>query len=170
MNIFSVDNDPIKSAIHLNDKHVNKMIIESAQMLSTTHRLYGTSANLYKATHIQHPSTIWTRMSKANYNWLYTHFVALLNEYTHRYGRIHKTSFLLKALKNPPEFMPDIGLTPFALAIPDEYKGDDPVESYRKYYIEKKIQNKTWTNRREELDHWLTKHLEPKQFKRKEHG
>ncbi len=38
MNIFFLDRDPQVCAVYHNDKHVVKMIVESAQMLSACHR------------------------------------------------------------------------------------------------------------------------------------
>ena len=112
LNIFYVDSDPIEAAQSLVDKHVVKMILESAQLLSTAHRIIdgreieGVSKSgrkarrwilddarepvLYTATHVNHPSAIWARTSILNYNWLADHFFALLNEYTYRYDKHHK--------------------------------------------------------------------------------
>ena len=39
MNIFYLDRDPVIAAQMMCDKHVVKMILESAQMLSTAHRV-----------------------------------------------------------------------------------------------------------------------------------
>ena len=128
MNIFYLDSDPIIAAQMQCDKHVVKMIVESAQMLSTAHRLLdGTlvegkrmvagsvpvrwrkykswthqdsvkEQTLYKAVHMSHPSTLWTMESLANYNWHYQHFVALCDEYKYRYNKIHATASLLTFL------------------------------------------------------------------------
>jgi hypothetical protein len=119
MNIFYVDHNPITAAQALVDKHVVKMILESAQLLSTAHRYLDGVQDieqkyvegsippryrkvkrwklrdnrediLYQATHINHPSAVWCRESVENYNWLVEHFFALGSEYTHRYGKVHK--------------------------------------------------------------------------------
>lgn len=177
MNIFHLDNCPIKAAKMHHDKHVVKMILETAQMLSSAHRfldgeLYiDRTANtgrkvkrwqlpdsrediLYKATHINHPSTVWTRNSAANYHWLYVHFVALCEEYTHRYGKIHATETKLReALFDAPKNIENIGLTEFAQAMPDQYKDADPVKGYHKYYIAEKKSQSKYTNR--EAPVWL---------------
>ena len=89
MNIFYLARDPEIAAQMMCDKHVVKMILESAQMLSTAHRVldgdeYANSHGLYKMAHKNHPSTIWVRSSVKNYMWLYDHMIALMNEYTHR--------------------------------------------------------------------------------------
>lgn len=167
MNIFFVDSCPIKSAIHLHNRHCVKMVLESAQLLSTVRVMFGDNdTRLYKPTHVNHPSTKWIRTSLENYLWLLQHFVALLNEYTYRYGRPHACLKLLQVLALPINGFPEQGLTKFALAMPDEFKVDDPVQSYRNYYLGKKIQNNFWTKRKpEELDSWLTDHLNLSQFK-----
>ena len=95
MNIFYLHPDPKKCAeMHLN-KHCVKMILEYAQLLSTAHRVldgddYANQYNLYKATHVNHPSAIWVRQSCYNYSWLMQLLCHLCIEYTHRYGKVHK--------------------------------------------------------------------------------
>ena len=168
MNIFIVDKDPYKAAIHLNDKHIVKMIVESAQLLSTTRRYFGdTNPFLYKSCFVNHPCSEWIRESFENYLWLLTHFKALCDEYTYRYLKIHKCLGLLSYFSNELPTLESKGLTKFALAMPDEYKVDDPVQSYRNYYLGKKIEGKFWTSRtKDDLDSWLTSSLEDFQFKK----
>ena len=130
----------MQAAQALPDKLVVKMPLESAQMLSTAHRVLdgdelADSLRLYKATHINHPSSKWVRESQYNYLWLYAHFQALSKEYYHRYGKIHLSwEKLGGALRKPPF---SIHLTPAGthppLCMPEEYKGGDPVQSYRAY-------------------------------------
>ena len=89
MNIFYLDKDPVVAAQMMCDKHVVKMILESAQMLSTAHRVldgdtYANKVGLYKMAHKNHPSTIWARSSIENYDWLSGHMQALMKEYTYR--------------------------------------------------------------------------------------
>lgn len=140
MNIFYLDHDPVKAARYHCDKHVVKMILETAQLLSTAHRVidgdeHADAHGMYKATHRNHPSAVWVREAFGNY--LYTHqlFRALLAEYTRRYGRQHKTGRLLETLAIPPFNMPhEPWFTPVRLAMPDEYKSEDAVASYRAYY------------------------------------
>ena len=177
MNIFAVDNNPVQAAQWLVDRHVVKMILETAQLLSTAHRVIdGKEVTynkmvagslpprwrktkkwhlsddreniLYSATHINHPSGVWCRASNNNYNWLYTHFIALLDEYTHRYGKVHKCNDLVVALKSTPYGINVGPLTPVTPAMPDEFKvTSDTVASYRNYYrIAKKRMHK-WKNR-----------------------
>ena len=110
MNIFYLDRDPVIAAQMMCDKHVVKMILESAQMLSTAHRVldgdeYADRKGLYKLAHKNHPSTIWVRSSLENYTWLYDHMVALMAEYTYRYGKHHATERLLAPLFKSPKNM-----------------------------------------------------------------
>lgn len=170
MNIFYLDKDPRKAATDQCDKHVVKMIVETAQILCTAHRyldgleyIAKTSNNrnikryqmnnglmdrvLYKATHVNHPSCIWTRESSENYLWLYEHFGALCTEYFHRYGREHLTQTKLRAvLSILPKNIKRRAMTPMKLAMPDEYRSSDAVESYRNYYVTKQLNFKmAWT-------------------------
>ena len=171
MNIFYIDHDPIKAAQGMVDKHVVKMILESAQLLSTAHRLLdGTQVEgisktgrkakrwilhdgrqdvLYLATHIHHPSAVWCRQSVENYSWLVEHFFALMHEYTHRYAKKHACfgdlSFMLQS---PPHKLKDYDWTNMPCAMADEYKiSDDPLTNYRNYYKIGKATMHKWTNR-----------------------
>ena len=176
MNIFALDSDPIKSAQMMVDKHVVKMILETAQLLSTAHRILdGTEYidksktgrnvrrwrladerehHLYSATHINHPSAVWCRATNNNYNWLYCHFVGLLSEYSYRYGKIHKCQSMVPWLMMPPKNI-DVGyLTPVTPAMPDEYKvPHNSVASYRNYYRGAKQRMHKWTKR--EVPEWI---------------
>lgn len=139
MNIFWLDNDATLAAKYQCDKHVVKMIVETAQMLSAVHRLSGSEdERLYKLTHKNHPCTKWAMESVSNYSWLYQHFVALSLEYTNRYGKVHKTwTKLAQVLAYPPKGLSDSGQTAPAQAMPEEFKDADPVVAYRNYYRHK---------------------------------
>ena len=124
MNIFWLSLNLVLCAQYHCDAHCVKMILEYAQMLCTAHHvLDGTKKEifnakgkqlnpkyiheneiLYKATHINHPCSIWVRKSSENYLKLYNLFSLLCKEYTHRYKKIHKTEQkLLEFLKNIPK-------------------------------------------------------------------
>jgi hypothetical protein len=174
MNIFAIDKDPIQSAMWMVDRHVVKMVLETAQLLSTAHRIldgtmyidasglarpHGRKVKrwrlpderervLYSATHINHPSAVWCRATVHNYGWLYQHFVALMNEYTYRYGKVHKCESMSQWLVYPPKNIKIAELTPVTPAMPDEYKvPNDHVESYRNYYRIAKERMHKWTKR-----------------------
>lgn len=145
MNIFVLDKNPIKAAKMLCDKHINKMILESAQMLCTAHWMRNSKAP-YKATHKNHPCSKWARKSFGNYNWLTKHGLAIAKEYRRRYKRTHKTLEVLKwCEKNKPKLKLR-KRTKFVQAMPDKYKDKDSVKAYQKYYIGEKLKICKWNH------------------------
>jgi hypothetical protein len=170
MNIFYLDHDVIKCAEMHNDKHCVKMILEYAQLLSTAHRVLdgvlsvgvGLSGRkkttyvladsidtaIYSATHINHPSAVWVRQSDKNYDWLFSLFQALMDEYTHRYGKVHACSRLEMWLARIPKNIPWAPFTEPPPAMPDICKvKNDSISSYRNYYIMNKTNLANWKNR-----------------------
>lgn len=170
MNIFYVDTNPVKAAQSLVDKHVVKMILESAQLLSTAHRLLDGEQKIvlsetgrkqkrwvlpderdplfYQATHYNHPSSVWTRTAVENYLWLVDHFFGLLDEYKFRYGKTHKSSELGFLIQCPPLNLKSWDMTEMPCAMPDEYKvPGNSIESYRNYYRIGKASMHSWKNR-----------------------
>lgn len=177
MNIFHLDRDPVVAARMMCDKHVVKMIVEYAQLMSTAHRVLDGAPYIaktkngrnikrwmlpgpaeerlkYKASHVNHPSAIWVRQSAKNYRWIYKHFQELCKEYTHRYGKKHKTDEKLNFMLwfAPKNIDQVTGLTEFAQAMPDYCKREDPVDAYRNYYLNEKRSFAKWTNR--EKPYW----------------
>tara|TARA_B100000029_G_scaffold482512_1_gene532646 strand:+ start:280 stop:756 length:477 start_codon:yes stop_codon:yes gene_type:complete len=147
MNIFYLDNHPDDAAEMHCDKHCVKMILEYAQMLSTAHReLDGNVPDiLYKSTHKNHPSTIWTRSSKQHYDWLFRLFRMLSAEYTLRYGKIHKTwEKLGKILETAPKNIVENGWSDPPQCMPDHCKKPDTIDAYRNYYLTEKASFSTW--------------------------
>ena len=147
MNIFALNINPsIASQMHT-DKHIVKMPLETAQLLCTAQNLNGI-AGRYKSTHINHPCSIWTRQSLSNYKWLGELGLELCKEYTFRYNKVHACEKVIKeCLINLPSIQ-DIGLTPFATAMPDECKVEnDPIQSYKNYYLTHKTHLFSWKNR-----------------------
>ena len=167
MNIFYLDKDPEISAKMHCDKHVVKMIIEYAQMLSTAHRMLDGKLVMkpsksgkrmirhydlfegiddleaeyvyYKAVHYNHPCNVWVRESNQNYHHLYTMFYYLCEEYQHRYGRFHMTDNKLRsALWTLPKNIPYKPFTEPPQAMPDYCKKSNAIEGYRTYYINEK--------------------------------
>lgn len=143
MNIFYLSTDPEKAAKYMYNKHVVKMILESAQLLCTAHIISdGENANVpYKVTHKNHPSAIWARESIANYQWLYNHMMALGEEYTRRYGKKHLT--ILKCsgvLSKAPANVTKSEFTEMPQCMPDQYKvPGNSVEAYWNYYEAEKV-------------------------------
>jgi len=176
VNIFYLSSDPIEAAKWMVDKHVVKMIVESAQLLSTAHRVLdgreescvvnGRNKKLwvldddrdgivYAATHINHPSAIWTRQSVSNYNWLVEHFFALMQEYTYRYGKTHKCQTVAYTLQSPPNNLKQYDMTTMPSAMAEEYViSEDPIINYRNYYKHGKSNLHAWKNR--QPPEWIT--------------
>ena len=140
MNIFYLDEDPEVAAIVQYNKHVVKMILESAQMLCTAHHELLDEPDVpYKPAHVNHPSTIWCRQNTRHYFWLYEHMLALGHEYTHRYGKVHKSITKCKDfLATPPRHMQGDEFVQPPQAMPDEYKAECSIEAYWNYYIGEK--------------------------------
>lgn len=170
MNIFYISRDPKECAQWAVDKHCIKMILESAQLLSTAHRVLdghqtvGVSATgrkkkvwelddpadnafLYSATHINHPSAVWARQSNNNYNWLWCYLYEHCREYTRRYGKIHKVeqSGMLSRLMTPPANIPVAHKTQPPSAMDAKYIiSEDSVTNYRNYYKHGKAHLHSW--------------------------
>ena len=147
MNIFVLHKNPRKAARMLCDQHVVKMILESGQMLSTAHWETGSKAP-YKATHKNHPCSIWVRESLGNYEWLVKHAEEMCKEYTKRYNKIHKTQEVIEwAKKNLPNIK-NKKQTPFAQAMPEEFKHENAVKAYRSFYMGQKLKFARWNKNR----------------------
>jgi hypothetical protein len=134
MNIFAVDHCPYAAAKALGDRHVVKMTLETAQMLCS---IFPVGEAQYRRTHYNHPCTVWSRECFANYEWLYHHGMALAATYTEIYGKEHKSQAVISkcwSQVGTNMFSSDCHMTPFAQAMPEEFKGHDPVEAYRRYY------------------------------------
>lgn len=176
MNIFVTNECPIQSAKDLCDKHVVKMVTESAQMLSTAHRVLDGTMEirpsksglrmvpyyklddereniLMRAVHIKHPCTIWSMKSTSNYLWHYRHYKALAEEYTYRYGKEHGAWYsknIGETLSSFPHNMVENEFTPWAVAMkhfPECIVENDVIQSYRNYYNVAKKDFAKWTKR-----------------------
>lgn len=150
MNIFYLHHNTKKCAQWHCDKHVVKMILESAQMLSTAHRVVDESDDdtLYQTTHVKHPSTQWVMKSTGNYKWLFCLFANLCSEYRHRYRKVHLTETkLLDRLRECPRRMKDYGFVPPPQAMPDDVKHSDTITAYRHYYRKHKAHIHQYTKR-----------------------
>lgn len=168
MNIFYLDEEPRIAAQYACDQHVVKMIVETAQLLSTAHRIldgkeyidsssgrkirrwalddYLLDKLFYHATHINHPSAIWVRSNRAAYDWTVRYLYCLCDEYTLRYGKTHKTESLAKAfnLNYPKNLDPSNIFSPPPQTMPEQYKLQDTVEAYRRFYIYDKSKFAKW--------------------------
>ena len=128
------------------DKHVIKMVLETAQILSTI------SGGPYRPTHPHHPCVLWAAASTGNYAWLVEHGLALCEEYTYRYGRTHKSQGVIESLFYPPAHVHTSPLTPHVQCMPEELRGPDPVEAYRRYYRTKQFA--AWSRNRPAPNWW----------------
>jgi hypothetical protein len=163
MNLFILSLLQWEIAQSMMDKHVGKILLEAVQMLCTAKRVLDPDDvdGLYKMAHKNHPVTIWCRKSRANFIWTLDLVDELHKEWRFRYGhpetKIHKSYLIALKLRERIPTFEEEELTPFALAMPEEYKTDDPVESYRNYYMsEEKQRIATWNKRREKPD-WYKK-------------
>jgi hypothetical protein len=170
MNIFYLSTDAEEAARWMVDKHVVKMILESAQLLSTAHRILDgietagkskTGRNVkrwslnnefdsvyYSASHVNHPSAVWVRTSPNHYNWLHALFGHLLTEYTFRYGKIHKCEGLLKPLQRFPSNQTYAPFEEPPQCMPDDSKNIlSSVIAYRNYYYNHKARFAKWSVR-----------------------
>ena len=174
MNIFILDEDFDKNAEYHIDRHVTKMPLEAAQLLTTSvwvDKFLGhvpraldklelgvintekakqppieeRSFTRYLPTHPNHPCAIWARTSMDNYEWLFNYMIAISDEYTYRYGKTHAA--MTEANKLPIPNLPYIGLTEFPQCMPYEYKRDNIVEAYRTYYMMDKASIASWKHR-----------------------
>lgn len=169
MNIFYTDKSPVICAKNLMNRHCIKMPTESAQILSSCHRILDGSVYidksskrsikrwklddnreniLYKASHISHPSVIWTKINDSNYFWHFDFFIAMLNEYQYRYNKVHACSKLIPYLKHLPNNMSIGDFTEPTPAMPKEcIIHNDSIASYRNYYITHKRHLAEWKSR-----------------------
>lgn len=129
MNVFILDTNPVTAAQMQADKHVVKMVLETAQILSTV------CGGPYKPTHMNHPCVKWAGLNRVNFAWLKRHGLALCAEYTKRYGKVHKCQDVIAGAK-VPRHLP-IGISEFVQCMPERFRDADPVVAYRKYYHSK---------------------------------
>lgn len=156
MNIFFLDPDPTVAARYACDAHVCKMVLESAQIMSTVHwvadcsraeSLYGGSV-IYAPTHPSHPSVLWAARSLSNWRWLRDHCLSLSDERLHRFPHYNHHNSSAVAFHMPEPGIDDLGLTEFAVGFRSglAYPGD-VVQAYRLYYKREKSHLAAWTKR-----------------------
>ena len=146
MNIFVLDESPTIAARMMDCVRVPKMVTESAQMMASALRRHGAtdeqmpltkSGTPYKGGYKHHPCTVWAGDSRDNFQWLAQHACILFLEYERRFGKEHACELPIKTMCTMWDMIPEGGLTPFAQAMPDEYKDEDAVKAYRAYYKSK---------------------------------
>lgn len=158
MNIFFLDKDPVIAASYLCTAHLNKMILESAQLLSTTCNVLinNQTDGLYKSTHINHPSSMWLRQSLGNCIWLYNHAKEMNNiriangAISHKSFEICNIAYKLLTDKLPLQYfqLTDVylAITPelklkYGYVLDNNYlaKPENAVLAYREYYCNKQF-------------------------------
>lgn len=156
MNLFYLDKNPKKCAEYHCDKHVCKMIVETAQMLSTAHHTnknvsFALINNLYKPSYIHHPMTKWIGHTRGNYEYAHELLKYLLEQYTYRYKKTHACERLLSPLRIKPRFIDSGGFYDPPQCMPEQYQitrtsEDFTVRAYRNYYISEKKQFAKWNH------------------------
>lgn len=149
MNIFACSRNPRLAARYLPDKHIVKMPLESAQMLSTAAHVSKClsskeAARIYEPAYVNHKCNVWVRASSENASWLIEHALALCAEYTRRYHKVHASQAIIEFLNFLPSRLPSKGLLPFAQAMPEQYRQENHVLAYRNYLV----------NEKKHLAHW----------------
>jgi hypothetical protein len=167
MNLFILSLIQREIAQYMMDKHVSKILLEAVQMLCSCKRVLDPedeiNDQLYKLAHKNHPVTIWCRKSKANFLWTLDLIEELHIEWRFRYNhpetKFHKSYLVAQILRdNIPsdDKFEEQRLTPFALAMPVEFKSDDPIESYKNYYMSGPKQKiASWKKKREKPEWYI---------------
>lgn len=147
MNIFVLDLDPERAARYHCDKHVGKMAVEAAQMLSSAWHIHvGRAPSGYALGYVHHPCSRWAARRRANYFWLHRLATALTEQHELRFGREPSATVdALDALRQPPEtlrgaFRPSA----FYPAVSDDLRDLPPVEAYRLFYARDKRRFAHW--------------------------
>jgi len=165
MNIFVLDNDPETAAQMMCDKHIPKMIVETYQMLGSALRRHGATDDQMPLTQAgkplkggyhHHPCTKWVGDNICNFAWTWWHGIELCNEYTFRYGKVHSCERGIRHIGQMFDMIPNGPQTPYAQAMPDEYKSANAIDSYRRYYIMEKAYFAKWERGREKPDWFVT--------------
>ena len=153
MNIFVTDPSPTVSAQCLPDKHIVKMPLETCQMLAIVcsekwghgygelHKKDGTPYKTEKGAFRNHPCTVWATASIINTRWLIAHGMALCEEYTHRYDKVHSCE---KTILEAGSIIPFTMEKPksFARAMPDVLKNNIAISTFTAY--KEYLRSKTW--------------------------
>ncbi len=141
MPVYFLDNNPREAARCLCDKHLGRILVDTVQILCAVcqHYDYEVPYNSFSGNDF---IVVWAKTSLANFRWLNDYADEIGKEYVKRYKKSHATIDVLKELPTPP--LANISLTEFPSIVPDKYKMEDTVESYRNLYIHEKSKNATW--------------------------
>lgn len=145
MNIFVLDVDPILAATMQCDKHVVKMCVETAQILSTVMHRLSEPDPPYRPTHVNHPCVKWA-CEPSNRLWTTLHLGGLLREYSRRYDRVHACERTLGQFERCVSSVITLPVNgDFVQCMPEAYRvaGDD-VAAYRAFYVGEKSRFARW--------------------------
>ena len=165
MNIFVLDQNPMKAAIAHCDKHVNKLAVETYQMMGSALRRHGATDEQMPLTRTgqplvggykHHPVTKWVGETRSNFDWAAKYGIELAYEFEHRYGKQHFCFLPLIKMSELSHLIPEGQITPFVLAMPEQFRQECPVLSYRDYYFNDKRHafQMLWEKGRSEPDWW----------------
>lgn len=169
MNIFFLSMNPMLAAMMMCDKHIIKMILESAQILSMAYSAILKNQEdaekklVYKTTkrYLNHPATIWAQKSSENFQWLLAHACALLNEHKIRYNpkQVHKSRaiiyFIIDEFEKIADLFPQQSFTKPPLMMPEECRiSSNTVKSYRYFYRHDKSDFAKWQKIRKQPSWW----------------
>lgn len=147
MNLFYLDHDLTKCAQYHCKSHMTKMPLETAQLLSTAIVFYG-GTTPYKPTHKNHPTCKWVRQTRSNFQWTALYGIALCEEFVKRRGKKHKSEDIIWQCADQYLLIPKGHMTPFAQAMPEQYRiPDNPVQAYRNYFCGEKQHLADWEDR-----------------------
>ena len=155
MNLFHLHKDPVTIARYHCDKHVVKMVLETAQMLCSAYRKHflfddeNEYYKLYKVAHPKHPMTLWVGQTFGNFIFTFDLLKALSDEYTFRYGKTHASYTIYELLRDKYVYWNELsgGFTEPPQCMPDQYKNADYITAYRNYYKGEKKPFAVYTNR-----------------------
>tara|TARA_R110001592_G_scaffold138248_1_gene357042 strand:+ start:5563 stop:6117 length:555 start_codon:yes stop_codon:yes gene_type:complete len=182
MNIFVLDNDPVKAARMVCDSHASKMCVEGIQMLVSALLNNGapadkmpltkTTGRPHKGGYKNHPATKWASENLSNWVWLLSHTQELCSEFTRRFGGKHFAETQLNALFGAcawEDYIPDAEeKTPFARCLnqsqgrnldlldTDNYTA---VEAYREFYRRDKVSIAKWEKGTPAPDWWYSEEV-----------
>jgi len=157
VNFFYLDTDPKKCAQYYCNKHIVKIPIEIAQILSKIHYQLNSGIDydkIYKDSLVVKNTLgpyLWAIESLDNYIWTCNLGLELINEYKFRYNKkTFKTEIVLETLLNNLPNLPKIGITKFIGTNQFDmfqFVSNDPIICSRYNYCEMKCNNDIWTNR-----------------------
>ena len=162
MNLFYLESSPQGAAQALCDKHIPKMTLETAQMLSTAAWCvlsppnYTVLPDIYRPAYLNHPSTAWVRSGICQYVWTHALFQHLCSEFEFRFGKPHASSRLIHALGHFDilNALPNTTFIEPPQCMPEQYHQVDTLQAYRDYYLGDKMRFAKWERGRAAPD-WV---------------